>query len=677
MPEVYGSVSNYYGYRNVTSEITQGQDAAKTAASTAINAVDGVLNNLQGDGALALKNALSAITALGEFRAGNIAFSYQIPAYQTTAFQLPGPISLGTDLSAPTAPSTGAFSGNFAALTPGAISTAAPTAPALQQFAAPSLASVGGEPVAPPAANIAVPNAPDAVFPETPTLSEPSAPTLVALQEPSMELPELPDYTAPVLPPPPDLPQLSFASSGLTVSGMKYEPKRQFKASAELPNWTVLIEALPAYFDARLRQREAFSAGTTWASRGHVLDGATQQAQITYRHDMSLLSGAGEARRGLIDEHDTHRILLFNEAEQVVKQWRQQFELDELGLQKIEFDNALLYVNAYFDLFKSLTSLYNARVTSFGIEVAQYRNSVESALAGVERWKAEVDAEISKTKLNEQLAQTYASTVQARTVKASLYEANVQALFSKVEAYRSRMEAFATQAEVARVQLAVFKGKVDAYVASLASYKAQFEAFEARARSAAAENQVEEAKTKVSMADMQAAGASGSAKEIGMQIDAERLKLQARQEAASFENQKLKNTIEAVKAQIEGDIGRQKAIEWGANAQIKNVENDAIGAEAQAAARYYNSASDSAYRASEQAFRAVLSSTQAANVAQEAASRSAASVAQGAYSAIHVNAGLQGSGRVTADENYDAKNNRSISDWLNYSESLQAVATVP
>lgn len=673
MPEVYGSVTNSFGSRSVTSQISEGQNAAKTAANNAINAVDGVLNSLQSEGQAALSDAISAITALGNFKPGSIAFDYQIPAYQETSFQLPAALDLSGSLASPTAPNTGSFTAVYAATVPVAPNTAAPTEVVLEKFSPPTLASAGGAPIAPAEITIAVPQAPDSVIPDAPALSEPSSPTLVALEEPTLALPELPSYTAPTLTPPPALPQISFANSGLTISGLAYEPNRKFKVGETLPQWNALIEALPAYFDIRLRDREAFSAANTWAARGTALEEVTQQAQITYRRDMTLLSGAGEARRGHIDEHDTHRVIIFNEAEQVVKQWRQQFELDEIGLQKVLFDNAMLYVNAYFELYKSVVGLYNARVTAFGVEVAQYRNSIESEMAEVDKWKAEVDAEISKTKLNDQLAQTYAATVRARVIKSSLYEAGVRAMFSKVDAYRARMEAFATQAEVARVNLSVFAGKVDAYVASLAGYKAQFEAYEARTRGTIAENQIEEAKIKVSMANMQAAGADSASKELAIQIDAEKLKLEARQEAASYENQKLKNSIEAIKAQIEGDIGRQKAVEWGANIQIKNVENDAIATEAQAAARYYNAASDSAYRASEQAFRALLSATQAAAIAQESSSRSAASVAQGAYSAMHINAGLQGSGRVTADESTDAKDNRTISDWLNYSESRQLI----
>lgn len=733
MPEVYGSVSNSFGIRSVTSQISAGQDAAKKAANNAINAVDDVLDGLQDTGGDALTDAVSAIEALGKFSPGAIAFGYQIPDYLTTTFAVPDPLSLdvselppfpddlasdlatglGIDLAvvnqlsslvkggtkpktsqeisaiagdlgitdeqasrvvreaegfygikevAPelSVPDAGSLDFEIQTQVPGAISTAKPTPLSVAQPSAPTGTSAFAPPTVPSIPDISVPSAPSISVPKPPALKEFVEPQLVEFVMPELTLPSVPTYTPLDIGKAPSMPDV--VQNLFDPSSFRYDSTLNVAALRPALDFVRAI-------GPRLTQRELLSATLRWD--GQELPPDVAAAQSSYRATMAGLANAGEQRRINIDTYYGQRELALAQSDGELKQWQQLFAANEIPLQKIEFEVSAMYANTYYSLLKSLTELYNARVATFNAQSAIYRASIESNAAILEKWKAEVDAEISKAKLNDQLAQIYAAKVQARLSKADLYEASVQTVNAQVEAYRARMEAFATQAEVARVKLGVYGGQVDAYVGSLAAYKSQFNIYEARVRGVAAENQLQESKTKVSMAEMQAIGADSTAKEIKLQVEAEKLKLETRKEAASFENLKLKNAIETVKAQIAGDIGRQGLMEYAANLQAGGIQNDAIAVEAQAAARYYNSASDAAYRASEQAFRAMMSAVQASNIAQDSASRSAASVAQGAYSAIHVNAGLQGSGRVTADESNDAKDNRSISDWLNYSESRE------
>lgn len=719
----------------ISGDVSEGIDAAKSVANGAISTVDGVLDSLRDTGGDALSDAVAAIERLGEFSPGAIEFSYDIPPYQQSSFRIPDALSLAeselpefpadlatelaadlgidvatvkkltdmikgakkpasedeiaalaTDLNlddaavervvreaesfwgiedvAPelSAPDAGSFDFEVQSVTPGDVSTARPDALNLEQPEPPSDVSAVAPPSEPQGADISVPAAPDLSLPSPPSLASFSEPQLVPLVMPAMSLPDVPTYVPPVVGEAPLLPEIAQTT---------FDPsKARYNSSLDLTSFRPDLDFARA-IGPRVTAREIRSATTRWADDGQILPDGVVLAQATYRTTMSELANAGEQRRIDIDKYYAQRELLLSEADGKLKQWQQLFAANEIPLQKIAFDVAALYADTYFSLLKSLTELYNARVAAFSTESAVYRASVESAVAKIERWKVQVEAEISKSKVNDQLAQVYGTKVQARLTQAELYEASVMAVNAQVEAYRARMEAFATEAEVARVKLGVYKGQVDAYIGSLSAYKAKFDVYEARVRGTSAANQLEEIKTKVAMAEMQAVGADNAAKEIKIQIEAEKLKLNTRKEAASYETKKLTNIIETVKAQIAGDIGKQKILQWGANVQLEDVQNDAIATEAQAAAKYYNTASDSAYRASEQAFRAMLSAAQAANIAQDAASRSAASVAQGAYSAVHVNAGLQGSGRVSGEESSDVKQNQSVSDTLSYSESKQ------
>lgn len=724
----------------IAGDVSEGVDAAKSVANGAIDTVDGVLESLRTTGGDALSDAVAAIEQLGGFSPGAIEFSYDIPAYQQTTFRTPDALSLETselpefptdilnDLAgdlginpaivkkltdmikgatkpatqeeitalandldldeaaverivreaeafwqiedvAPdlAAPDAGSFEFEVQSVTPDDAATARPDPLSLEQPEPPSDVSAVAPPDAPQGTDIAVPAAPDLSLPSPPSLADVSEPQLVPLVMPEMSLPDVPTYVPVDVGAPPALPEI--AQNPFDPSTARYT------SSLDLAFFRPELDFARA-IGPRVTAREIRSATTRWADDGQILPDGVVLAQSLYRTTMSRLANAGEQRRIDIDTYYAQRELLLSESDGKLKQWQQLFAANEIPLQKIAFDTATLYADTYFSLLKALTELYNARVAAFSTESAVFRASVESAVAKIERWKAQVDAEISKSKVNEQLAQVYGTKVQARSTQAELYEASVTAVNAQVEAYRARMEAFATEAEVARVKLGVYKGEVDAYIGSLSAYKAKFEVYEARVRGTSAANQLEEIKTKVAMAEMQAAGADNTAKEIKIQIEAEKLKLNTRKEAASYETKKLTNIIETVKAQIAGDVGKQRILQWGANVQLEDVQNDAVATEAQAAAKYYNAASDSAYRASEQAFRAMLSAVQAANIAQDAASRSAASVAQGAYSAVHVNAGLQGNGRVSGDESSDVKQNQSVSDFLSYSESKQLTLSV-
>jgi hypothetical protein len=175
------------------------------------------------------------------------------------------------------------------------------------------------------------------------------------------------------------------------------------------------------------------------------------------------------------------------------------------------------------------------------------------------------------------------------------------------------------------------------------------------------------------MANAQAAGANSSAAALEMEVEAEKLKLEARRLGSTFDNQKLKNSLENVNADIQKDQALLTISEWEANRATPTIQNEAVADEARSAARYFEQASNSTFRASEQAFRAIIASSQAATIAQEAASRSAASIANGAYSALSISAGLSGSGRITGSEGESARENRAIGDFLNYTETKQQI----
>ncbi|MGB1650241.1 MAG: hypothetical protein ACPHEP_04385 [Acidimicrobiales bacterium] len=674
MPEVGGTVSNSFGSRSVVSDIGDGQALAASAANSTIDKVDYYLDILSALGDSELNSALESINGLGGFSPSDIDFDYQIPGYSTLNFMIPNSFALSGENLSVTFPDTGDFNVPLTSLVPPSISAASPDEVAIQSIPEPNSLPNIGAPVEPTNPTLATPIAPTISLPAELNLAVPTAPTLREITVPDYAIPLVPDFD--VTASDDELPALPTLDRTFNESEYAYTPLREFDARTQMEVWRAAIEALPAYFAERVSAREDHTARTYWESHGHDLPSEAKIGQISYRRDMTKLMNAGELRRGTIDAFVTHRDLIHAEVEQITKQWLDQdFGIDVLTLSKADFDVTAFYVGAYTDLFRSVAALYNARIAAFRTSVQLYRAELTATLSALDRWKILVEAEIAKTDLNQQLAANYGIQVEAETIAEKLYEAQIMALGAEVDAFRSEAEAFAVQAEVARTQLDIYRGTVAGYIGSLSSYRTQFEAFEARARGVAAENSLQEAQSRIGMANMQAAGANAGAASLEMEIEAEKLKLEARRLGSTFDNQKLQNTLEQINADIQRDQGRLEIGEWGANRSVARVQNDAVSDEARAAARYFEQASNSSFRASEQAFRAILASAQASAIAQESAGRSAASIANGAYSALSVSAGLSGAGRISGSESEDARDSRVIGDFLNYTESREQIVS--
>lgn len=681
MSEVSGTVTTSFATRSINSDVSSGQDAARTAATGTIDAVDTILSQFETEGTTAFDLAVDALDRLGEFKPGDVTFKYTIPEYLLTSFELPTEFaytaSSTTDLSVP---QTGQIVPGFMSVDIPSSTATAPEVASLALPPAPVLSTGGGLAPAPSVSRINVPAAPELEAAEEFSISAPTLPNLKQLPDSlGVSFDPLPVFDPYSIDSLPGIPEIKDGQASNLADGVRpYDRRFDFANGGQfLPAWDKSFGELYTkdfhYKSARLDLAPEASAQLTWLRRGHVLPAEFVSANTEYRRVTKHLAHRNSEMPRALAYIDGQRAWAEVYTSATFKQWRSDFELNTLGVLKSRYEAAQIYIEAWYELYRSAVSLYNARVRSFTTEVTQYKTKLASALGVLQNWRIAVEAEIARASLNDKVAQLYAAQTEGEAIKLQLYEAQVEQIAAQVEQYKARIEAFAARSDVARSQLGVFKGSVDAYIASLAGYRAQFDVYEAQARSVAAKNQLEEAKLTTQAATMQAAGAESMQAVLEIETEAEQLKLEARQQSAAFDNQKLINAVESIKAQIAADQGRQQIAAWAANQQISNVENDAISTEARAAAQYYSNASDSAYRASEQAFRAILASAQASAIAQESAGRTAASLAQGAYSAISVGASMTGSGSISADESQDARRASQINDYLNYSEDYQQI----
>lgn len=654
--EFGGLVTTSWGQRSAVSDVAEGQNMARTVANDVIDTVDDILDTLKLEGGASLNAALTAISGLEGFRPQTIEINYTPPDFIRSTFIVPDPLDLGEGGGEVVAPAPLNFVGQVTDLAAPPITGTQPVISDIAIDSPPSLQLIGSPPVAPSLPTLSVPEAPD--FNTLPALELPvlTPPSIRELQLPEFIIPTLPEFTLDLSSELPEVPQIGVVAN--------IEPYESTFTINENP--VLLVEGDTLIGD-RLMSRELRASVEVLRSRGITVDSELEQAQIDFATERAGLLNATEVRKFTMDEilRDTElaRALLVFLVQADV-------QVSEAGLAfaKALFEAEIIRADAQIQLVNAAVSLYNARVSALNVEVDIYRTRLEAQLAGLERWKALIEAEIAKTRLNAAVRTSYVQQVQALTAQADLYQAEVQALMVNVDQYKARMQAVAAEAEVARTNLLTYSGEVESYAAGLTGYKARFEAYAAGVRSVAAQNQVEQARTQISVAQLQAAGAGITNVVSAMELQAERLKLQAINQSAQYEDKRLRNQIESINAQIDADIGKRDMLEWAANSRLTDATNDAIADNARSAARYYENASNSTYRAAEQAFRAVSSATGAAAVAQEAAGRAAASVAQGAYSAVHVSASLSGSGSVSAREERNDRASMSFTDMWNYNE---------
>ena len=659
-----GVITEAFGSRFFSSNVTPKIEAAQSLANTVIDTVDGVLDTLRGEGDDSLQSAVEAIRSLGAFRPTKVSIDYKAPEYKnTTNFLVPSPFNAGQSGDGrPDASPVPKFDWTIDIQNPPSPGGTPPV---------PSNISLPTPPV--PLPPPAEPQQPNSVF--VPPDGAPGLGSVSSMQTITTAPPALIAFTAPTLTSI-TLPTLAMDLTstlpgvpGITVSGPT--------ATAYTPTFAVLEEPVLLVDGAELigpkvTPREIRESVQVLTSRGVPVPQEVIEAQTAYASERAQLLNAAERRRLSIDT-----TLRQTEVARAVMVFVQQLDgmvaEASLGLAKLAFEVEVLKASAQIDLVQAAVNLYNGRVMAFNVAVALYKSRLDAKGIELEKWKAQLAAEIAKTQINEQQGKVYETSIRALTTQATVYNAQVDALMASIEGYKAQTQAAALTADVTRTNLATFGGKVDAYIARLSAHKAKFDRYSAEARGTVAKNQSEATKAQISSANISAATAGMQASAARMEAQAESLKAQAANKGATSSNANLTNSIEAVMAQIDADIGRNKIMEWSAQQQITRVKADGIIDNARMAQQYYAAASEGAYRASEQALRAVLASTQASAMAQEAASKTAASVAQGAYSAVHVSASLTGSGRVSGDEDSTARDSIFFSDMLNSNESAETI----
>ena len=653
-------------------------DNTSTSANSNADSVNSALQNLGNSGTDALNSAVDAIKALGDFKPTEIKVTYTPPKFEANdaASEPTFTDSSSSDTTDITATDL-AFKYNVPAITEASDSVDAPTIPEFPTLTAPDATDSITEPTAPPEdtlsevtepAELNIPAFTLNAITEA-TLKDLEYETLTTFQDPSTKIPDMiakePEKIVPVV---------------FVDDSQKYESEF-FQTAYEdflLPKYIteeVNMNDWNKGVDESKPRNNPSGAASYQNGIGALIQSFAQPGSDPLTGGVSnstLAADSVDIVRGYVDyakiARERRRLTreYYADSEQYYAWVQKAFDAHmreskiTIDLFKLCLESKRFQIETHLQTVQMATALYNAKIVMLKSKIDEYRLSVQAKLTSLDVWKAKLSAEIAKVKGNAAKGQIYAARVSALATKVSAYNAQVDAEYTKIDLFKSSIDAMLTKADVAKSSLGIYAAQVDAYVASLTAYKSQYEQYNAAVRATSAKNALTASKTKLSASGMAAAGAKAILGIAKTELDVEKLKAQIINESSNNESLKLSNLIEQVKAQVDTQKGRAAISKWVAEATAKSIPYDAYALNASSAARFYETASNAAYRASEQSLKAVLAATEASAIAQEAAARSGASVAQGAYSATHYSMSLSASGRESAEKSASVRDSFTI-----------------
>ncbi|MGL5001351.1 MAG: hypothetical protein ACRDAM_00245, partial [Casimicrobium sp.] len=302
------------------------------------------------------------------------------------------------------------------------------------------------------------------------------------------------------------------------------------------------------------------------------------------------------------------------------------------------FEAARYRVEAEVNLFNARVALFNAEQNAYQIAASVYKTRLEGALAELDVFKAEIQAQQAIGQLNEQ------------TVR--VFIAKNEALRSQIEVYKTSMEGARVQSELNRNEIEAYKADISAYAENIQAQKVEFDAYESEVRAIAAKTGIIDAEARAFAATVQAyeSGSNIKVKNLQVQIEAMQAGTSRYAARAQAERDKIAAQASAVQARssaYSADVGRYSA-------ELQSVTSRQESRWRQTEARLRNNLAyyDIQVKQFDQKLDRSLRETQTNVEAIKAAGQMAAQLAAGAMSAMHVSASMSGSAGVSSSESF-------------------------
>lgn len=504
-------------------------------------------------------------------------------------------------------------------------------APDLNMPAAPTL-SYGATPVVPDVANVAVPDAPVLVMPDTPALLalNPVSFAGVDLREEWLEALEQRPELDMVQPTP-----YSYARGPEYASELLTQLKALLRTRAQ--GGTGLPAAVEQAIWDRARSRELSvwrgneaevmrnSEALGYALLPGVVAHQLREAQFQTAGKLADLSRDVSIKQADLEQanlRDTITAGIQLESQLIDYSYR---------LEQLTFESARVYADNAIQLHNAALQRYTALLQGYEAYAAVYKTIIDSQLAKVEVYKAQLAAEQTKADINQTLVAQYKTMVEAGMAQAEVYRAQVagaQTLIqleqAKIGAAGERIRAFVATVNAETAKVEAYKAGVEAETTKLQTYKIKADVFGTRVQA-----QADHARALISRFQALQAAKTSEWQGWTARVDAERARIMALGSQSS--------------ALLEGFRAETAAVQAQAELQTKVWEGNL---------RQYEAGIRVSQEAAKMNNDAAMMANNARLDAAKAGTQVYAQLASSAYGMIHTSAGVSGSASMSVGYSY-------------------------
>lgn len=375
----------------------------------------------------------------------------------------------------------------------------------------------------------------------------------------------------------------------------------------------------------------------TWAGRGFSMPPGMLVEQVNVANEKSRLA-----------QNTLEREILIKSAEWEIENLRVAVEkgiaLEGMLLAQFNstaqrmFDAAKYRVEADINMFNAMVAVFNSQTQAYQIGAQVFKIRLEAALTELDVYKARLEGEKIKGEIN--------------TQTVAVFSERVKATMLAVEKYKSRMEGARIESDLIKNRIEAFKAEIEAYAAKIDSEKKRFEAYEAEVRGETAKAQSLEAEARAYAATVSAVEAKANVKTKYLEARISGINASVSKYTADIDLERLQVTsslseIQANAAAFSADVGRYSAEIQGAN-ETTRTELMVSEARLRNNLAYY----ETQVKEFDARMNRVLQQATLIVESLKAAGQYTAAMAQGAMSAIHVSAGMSGSGTVSDSNSY-------------------------
>ncbi len=177
---------------------------------------------------------------------------------------------------------------------------------------------------------------------------------------------------------------------------------------------------------------------------------------------------------------------------------------------EMQFESAKYALQVALSILTARVSVFNAQSQAYAVDAQVYRDLIAGAMAQVQIYSAEVEAQRAIGEINQQTVALYTAQLQGVNTVVEVYKSQLSAAetiarvnMSEVEAYTAQVRAYSAQIEAQSEQWSAYKTQVDAQLGKAQFYGTTVQAYSERVRAWSATESTKQEATKLQLSQGQ------------------------------------------------------------------------------------------------------------------------------------------------------------------------------